>query len=198
MNDAAGRVAQQANLIHSGIVLIGILGLLVVATTAAQTADSKSLDEVNKEPSNPISSIWALQLRENTYWLNKPDRNVVNMQFQPVLPLALTDDWNLITRPVFQVMNSTPYVNERSHLHRVTGFGDTILATLLSPSPKLAGPWLLGAGSSFIFPTATNSRLGQNKWQLDRPVCWAIWVTNGWREYFRNSGFQLVARVRRR
>jgi len=29
----------------------------------AQT-DSKSLDEVNKELSNPISSIWALQLQE--------------------------------------------------------------------------------------------------------------------------------------
>ena len=148
------------------IVLIGILGLPVVASAAAQTADSKSLDEVNKELSNPISGIWALQLQENTYWLNRPDRNVVNLQFQPVLPLALTDDWNLITRPVFQVMNSTPYVNESNDLHRVTGFGDTILATLLSPSPKLAGPWLLGAGPSFIFPTASNSRLGQNKWQI--------------------------------
>jgi hypothetical protein len=142
------------------------LGFLQVASAAAQTAGGKSLDEVNKELSNPISSIWALQLQENTYWLNKPDRNVVNLQFQPVLPLALTDDWNLITRPVFQVMNSTPYVNNSGNLHRVTGFGDAILATLLSPSPKLAGPWLLGAGPSFIFPTASNSRLGQNKWQL--------------------------------
>ena len=56
------------------IALIGILGLLVVAPAAAQTTDSKSLDEVNKELSNPISSIWALQLQENTYWLNRPDR----------------------------------------------------------------------------------------------------------------------------
>ena len=63
-------------------------------------------------------------------------------------------------------MNSSPYVNESGNLHRVTGFGDTILATLISPSPKLAGPWLLGAGPSFIFPTASNSRLGQNKWQI--------------------------------
>ena len=148
------------------LVLFSLLAFLQVASAAAQTADNQSLDEVNKELSNPISSIWALQLQENTYWLNKPDRNVVNLQFQPVLPLALTDDWNLITRPVFQVMNSAPYVNESLHLHRVTGFGDTILASLLSPSPKLAGPWLLGAGPSFIFPTASNSRLGQNKWQL--------------------------------
>src|SRR5260221_5796195 len=147
-------------------VFIAVLFFVLVPAATAQTADSKSLDEVNKELSNPISSIWALQLQENTYWLNKPERNVVNLQFQPVLPLALTDDWNLISRPVFQVMNSSPYVNKSGNLHRVTGFGDTILATLISPSPKLAGPWLLGAGPSFVFPTASNSRLGQNKWQL--------------------------------
>jgi hypothetical protein len=142
------------------------LVLTVVSPAVADSADSQSLTEVNKELSNPISSIWALQLQQNTYWLNKPDRNVVNLQFQPVLPLALTEDWNLITRPVFQVMNSTPYVNESLHLHRVTGFGDTIVGSVLSPSPKLAGPWLLGAGPTFILPTASNSRLGQNKWQL--------------------------------
>jgi hypothetical protein len=146
--------------------LLALLGFLHLPSAAAQTEDSKSLSEVNKELSNPISSIWALQLQENTYWLNKPKRNVVNLQFQPVLPLALTDNWNLITRPVFQLMNSSPYVNSSGNLHRVTGFGDTILATMISPSPKLAGPWLLGAGPSFIFPTASNSRLGQNKWQL--------------------------------
>ena len=148
------------------LTLIALLSFLLVAAAATQTTDSKSLDEVNKQLSNPISSIWALQLQENTYWLNRPDRNVVNLQFQPVLPLALTDNWNLITRPAFQAMNSMPYVNQSGNLHRITGFGDTILATLVSPSPKLAGPWLLGAGPSFIFPTASNSPLGQNKWQL--------------------------------
>ena len=140
--------------------------LMIVHAGADETASDKAADEVNKQLSNPISSIWALQLQQNTYWLNQPERNVVNLQFQPVMPLSLTDDWNLITRPVFQVMNSTPYVNKSGNLHRVTGFGDTILATLLSPSPKLAGPWLFGAGPSFIFPTASNSRLGQNKWQI--------------------------------
>jgi hypothetical protein len=149
------------------VALAVALSLLVIVRAGAdETASDKAADEVNKQLSNPISSIWALQLQQNTYWLNQPERNVVNLQFQPVMPLSLTDDWNLITRPVFQVMNSTPYVNKSGNLHRVTGFGDTILATLLSPSPKVAGPWLFGAGPSFIFPTASNSRLGQNKWQI--------------------------------
>ena len=63
------------------VVLIGVLGFLVVANASAQTPpnpppvdestlpdNQKSVTEVNKELSNPISSIWALQLQENTYW----------------------------------------------------------------------------------------------------------------------------------
>jgi hypothetical protein len=93
------------------IVLAGILGLVIVSNTFAQTPPNPApkLDdatEVNKELSNPISSIWALQIQENTFFIHpgiedKSSRNAVNVQFQPVLPLALTDDWNLITRPVF-------------------------------------------------------------------------------------------------
>jgi hypothetical protein len=122
-----------------------------INTEVAQAGNGKaSLTEVNKELSNPISTIWALSLQQNTFWLNKPERNVVNLLFQPVLPVSLTDHWNLITRPVIPVFNSTPYVNKRSNLHRVTGLGDTVLVELLSPSPRLVGPWLLGAGPSFI------------------------------------------------
>jgi hypothetical protein len=90
------------------MIFVLLLSALRLASVAAQTSEAKSLDEVNKELSNPISSISALQLQENIYRLNKPDRNVVNLQFRPVMPLGLTDEWNLITRPVFQVMNSTP------------------------------------------------------------------------------------------
>jgi hypothetical protein len=93
-----------------------------------------------------------LQFQQNTFWLNKPERNVVNLLLQPVLPVSLTDNWNLITRPVIPVFNSTPYVNKSGNLHRVTGFGDTVLVELLSPSPKLAGPWLFGAGPNFHLP----------------------------------------------
>jgi hypothetical protein len=136
----------------------------------SQPDATKSLTEVNKELSNPISSIWSLTFQQNTYWLTAPaghaERNNINLQFQPVLPLALTNNWNLINRPVLQVLNSTPYINRSGNLHRVTGFGDTIFATMLSPTDKLVGNWLVAAGPTFIFPTASSSRLGQDKWQL--------------------------------
>lgn len=138
-----------------------------IDSEVAEAGNGKaSLTEVNKELSNPISTIWALSFQQNTFWLNKPERNVVNLLFQPVLPVSLTENWNLITRPVIPVFNSTPYVNKSGNLHRVAGFGDTVLVELLSPSPRLAGRWLLGAGPTFVFPTASNSWLGQNKWQI--------------------------------
>lgn len=86
------------------VVLIGVLGFLVVGNASAQTTpnpppvdestlpdNQKSETEVNKELSNPISSIWALQIQENTFFIHpgiedKSSRNSVNVQFQPVLP----------------------------------------------------------------------------------------------------------------
>jgi hypothetical protein len=52
---------------------------------AAETLpnDAKSLTEVNKELSNPISSIWAIAFQENTYWLNRPERNNINFHSNP-------------------------------------------------------------------------------------------------------------------
>ncbi len=142
-----------------------------VAPATLTEEAGKSLTEVNKQLTNPISSFWSVTFQENTYWLNLPtghdDRNQINTTFQPVLPVSLTDNWNLITRPVFSVLNSNPYINPDSgNIHRVTGFGDTVVVSMLSPNENLVGRWLFAAGPTFIFPTASNSRLGQNKWQM--------------------------------
>jgi len=153
--------------------------------------------EINKELSNPISSIWALQIQENTYFIHpgiedKSSRNSVNVQFQPVLPLALTDDWNLITRPVFQVVNSVPVPTETGRIYQATGLGDTILATLLSPSPKVAGPWLLGAGPTFIFPTQPRQTSDRKSGSLGPVGFLATWVSTTSSAYSRSSGSRSV------
>src|SRR5215472_4537634 len=49
----------------------------------SQPDETKSLTEVNKELSNPISTIWSLTFQENTYWLTAPaghaERNNINL-----------------------------------------------------------------------------------------------------------------------
>jgi hypothetical protein len=146
-----------------------------IAAPSAGDAEHDSLKEINKKLTNPVSSIWSLSFQQNNYYLDVPGRWQSNLQFQPVLPIALTKDWNLITRPVFQLFNSTPYptidVNPNTgqaqvEIHRTTGFGDTILMEMLSPSPELVGNWLLGIGPTFIFPTGSTDWTGQGKWQV--------------------------------
>ncbi len=91
-----------------------------------------------------------------------------NLNFQPVLPVSLTEDWNMITRPVMTLFNSVPYLDPHhpGDIDRTMGFGDTILMVNFSPSRKLAGNWLLGLGPTFIFPTASSDYTGQGKWQV--------------------------------
>ena len=80
-----------------------------------------------------------------------------------MLPVSLTKDLNLITRPVIPLYNIVPHETASGQFETSAGLGDMILLTMLSPAN--AGPWILGAGPTFIFPTATSTFTGQGKWQ---------------------------------
>ena len=77
--------------------------------------------------------------------------------------MSLTKDWNLITRPVMPFFDIVPHETAPGQFDRTAGLGDMILLEMLSPSHT--GNWLLGAGPTFIFPTATSTFTGQGKWQ---------------------------------
>jgi hypothetical protein len=126
--------------------------------------------DASKQAANPLASAWLMQIQQNSNWVGMPANNgnrvQSNLQFQPLMSVKVNDDWNLIARPVLQLFNSTPFQDQTGQAQRVTAFGDTALAFALSPGPKLVGNWLLAAGPTFIFPTATNSVIGQDKWQI--------------------------------
>jgi len=134
--------------------------------------EKKSLTEFNKELTNPVSSLWSITFQQNNFLVSPGPgdglRYSGNLLFQPVLPVSITDDWNLITRPVVPLFVTQPHPSpgDPAHVASTTGFGDITLLQLLSPSPRLAGDWLLGAGPSWIFPSATSDFTGQGKWQV--------------------------------
>jgi hypothetical protein len=148
-------------------------------------AGGKSLTEINKELTNPVSSIWSISFQQNNYLLDPgPGQSLrwnSNLQFQPVLPVGLTDSWNLITRPVIPLFVSQPHPGKYNpaEIERTTGFGDIVLLEMLSPSPKLVGNWLLGLGPTFIFPTASTDWTGQGKWQVG-PAAFVGYLAKKW------------------
>ena len=174
--------------LYLGMILFAVhLGAADPSATTAPSGDEAqggSLDEVNKELSNPISSIWSISFQQNNYPLEiegKEDRWNSNLNFQPVLPVALTRNWNLITRPVVTVFNSVPHPNPHnpSEISRTTGFGDTVFMEMLAPTPKLVGKWLFGVGPTFILPTASSDFTGQGKWQVG-PAAVAGYLSDKW------------------
>ena len=60
--------------------------------------------------------------------------------------------------------NIVPHETVPGQFERAAGLGDLALLELLSPAHS--GNWVLGAGPTFIFPTATSHFTGQGKWQI--------------------------------
>ena len=140
--------------------------LSFAAVTESPTGEP-SASELNRELSNPVSSTWSISNQFNNFELNNGQWNN-NWNFQPVLPLSLTKDWNLITRPVMPFYNIVPHETASGEFNRAAGLGDLALLELLSPAQS--GNWVLGAGPTAIFPTATSGFTGQGKWQLGPSV----------------------------
>src|ERR1700730_1995502 len=136
----------------------------------SSAAENNSATEASKQAANPLASVWLMQFQQNSNWMGMPanggNRVQRNLQFQPLMSVKLTDDWSLVTRPVLQLFNTTPFQDQGRQAYRMTAFGDAAVALALSPCHRLVGNWLLAAGPTFIFPPATDSRIGQNKWQV--------------------------------
>jgi hypothetical protein len=144
------------------------------ATAPAEARGAMSAEELNRQLNNPVSSVWSMVFQNNYTqlksgsqdvpgWDEGDDKWFYNLNFQPVLPLPLTRDWNLINRPVFPIFADRP-VLKSDGFDETGGLGDIGLVSLFSPA-KTSGGFLWGFGPSFIFPTASKDELGQEKWQ---------------------------------
>ena len=134
-----------------------------LGAVAESPTGEPSASELNRQLTNPVSSIWSIANQFNNFELNNGHWNN-NWNFQPVLPISVTKDWNLITRPVMPFYNIVPHETAPGNFERAAGLGDLALLELLSPAHS--GNWVLGAGPTAIFPTATSEFTGQGKWQL--------------------------------
>jgi hypothetical protein len=63
-----------------------------------------------------LASVWLMQFQQNNTWIGMPanaeNRVQSNLQFQPLMSIKLTDDWSLVTRPVLQLFNTTPFQDQ--------------------------------------------------------------------------------------
>lgn len=141
-------------------------------TSSSTPAGQEDLGAIAKKLNNPLGNVWALQFEFD--W-TMVDGDLVDghednyaILFQPILPIPLTREWNILSRPVVPLLSAKApdfdqVQRDIDFDDRETGLGDIVLPLLLTPA-KPEGHWQFGAGPSFIFPTATEDLFESGKW----------------------------------
>jgi hypothetical protein len=134
----------------------------------AEKPDTKaSAGDLAKATQNPVASLVSVPLSNVTDFNIGPfgrDRNTV-LQFQPVIPIQLTENWNLITRTIGGLV----YQPDIAQPHEGTfGLNDINPSFFLSPANP--GKLIWGAGPTFLIPTASDDVLGTGKFSIGPAV----------------------------
>lgn len=115
---------------------------------------------------NPVAALISIPFQDNVSFGVGPDGGVQNvLNIQPVVPLGLGPDWNLITRTILPIVTQPSFTGGSS----TTGLGNLMFSAFLSPAKPGALIW--GAGPVVTFPTATSPLVGsQSTWGLGPSV----------------------------
>jgi hypothetical protein len=153
-------------------------GLLASCIAPAQEDSDEDIADANlaKKLANPVASLISVPLQANwDFGIGVNDATRFTLNVQPVVPLSLTEDWNLIIRtilPVIHAESPAPGVDDAS------GLGDTVQSFFFSPKEPVGG-WILAAGPVALWPTATDDLLGGEKWGAG-PTALALRQTGPW------------------
>jgi hypothetical protein len=158
-------------------VLIAAL-LLVSAAQAQQAATSASHEsetELAKKTQNPVADLISVPFQNNfNFGAGTKDQTIWVLNVQPVIPIKLTENWNLITRTIMPIINQPSLF---PHGDNAFGLGDINPTFFLSPAKPSKLIW--GVGPTMTLPTATDRLLASGKWSMG-PAAVGLFMDGPW------------------
>ena len=149
-----------------------------VQEPAQDSGDEKAqAAELAKKLSNPVASLISVPIQENwDFGIGKTNAQKHTINIQPVIPVSLNEDWNLITRTILPVTYlQSPVRGGEDEF----GLGDIVQSFFLSPKEPVKG-LILGGGPVFLYPSSTNDvPLGSEKFGLG-PTIVLLKQKKGW------------------
>jgi len=144
-------------------ILVQAASLALALTCPSGANAALSAEELAKLAQNPVANLISVPFQNNTNFNYGPEggtQDVLNIQ--PVIPVTLNKDWNLITRTIFPLIWQ-PALGPTEDA--TFGLGDTQFSAFLSPSDASSG-WVWGVGAIAQLPTHTEGSLGNANWGL--------------------------------
>ncbi len=150
--------------------VVSILAAILVCTATVSRAQQPpaaagGTEDLAKKLSNPISDLVSVPFQfnwEQGVGPNEATRFILNVQ--PVMPFAMNQDWNLITRVIVPFVSQPALAEGGSPAF---GVSDVFASFFISPSrPGLV--W--GVGPAFSLPSTSIATLGTEKWSAGPTV----------------------------
>ena len=124
-------------------------------------SEAAATDALAKKLQNPIASLISVPFQGNFDFGFEPnDGSRVLVNIQPVIPMSISKDWNLISRVILPVISQSDIFGPSGNQF---GLGDVTLSAFFSPKAPTSGGFIWGAGPVLALPTATEELLGTEK-----------------------------------
>jgi len=128
-------------------------------------AGESDSEKLAKELQNPVASLISLPLQNNFDFNIGPDEDGFRygVNVQPVIPISIGEDWNLISRTILPILHQDDVLPGSG---TQGGLGDVLQSLFFSPKAPGPGGLIWGVGPALLLPTATDELLGGEKWAL--------------------------------
>jgi len=133
-----------------------------IASQAPEPAETNDAAEIAQKLTNPLAAMISIP-NQNWFDFNlgpKKDGFRYTAESQPVYPMQISKDWNLLSR------TTIPTIYQQNVYGRTTqaGLSDSTEGLFLSPVHTKSFIW--GAGPNFLVPTGTNGLLSTRKFAI--------------------------------
>ena len=147
----------------------------VLAAGAVQASGDADTEKLAKETQNPVANLISVPFQNDFNFGAGPDRDMIwIMNVQPVIPVPLNADWNLITRTIVPIVNVPGLLPDEVGSF---GMGDVNPSVFLSPAAESGFVW--GVGATTTLPTASLNTLGSGQWSMG-PTAVGLYMKGPW------------------